>query len=38
MRALLREHLEGLGFTVLTAEDGAAGLEIMPEYMTGAVH
>jgi CheY-like chemotaxis protein len=29
MRALLREHLEGLGFEVLAAEDGAAGLEVL---------
>ena len=29
MRALLREHLEGLGFEVLAAEDGAAGLRVL---------
>ena len=29
MRALLREHLEGLGFEVLAAEDGASGLEVL---------
>ena len=29
MRALLREHLEGLGFEVILAENGSQGLEIM---------
>ncbi len=29
MRALLREHLEGLGFTVITASDGAEGLQVL---------
>lgn len=29
MRALLREHLEGVGFEVLAAESGLEGLEIM---------